>query len=160
MTDLVERFWPKVDVGDASECWMWKAGRVRGERGSSPYGSFRGDQGKMMRAHRVVYELCIGPIPRGLVIRHRCDVPLCCNPHHLQLGTHADNVADRDRRGRGRFLRGEQHGVSRLTESLVRTIRQNLRFGRGQRELAREYGVAQCTIYNIAHGKTWGHVND
>ena len=64
------------------------------------YGSFSVD-GKSCPAHRVAFELTHGPIPEGQVVRHKCDVPGCCNPAHLELGTSADNNRDRDERGRG-----------------------------------------------------------
>lgn len=56
--------------------------------------------GKDRSVHRVAWELANGPIPAGLVIRHKCDNPPCVNVDHLELGTVADNVRDRDQRGR------------------------------------------------------------
>lgn len=80
---------------DDTECWEWSKSRNREKYGVIPHG------GKHLRAHRATYELANGTkIPKGLVIRHKCDNPPCVNPKHLELGTHADNVRDRVARGR------------------------------------------------------------
>lgn len=84
---LEQRFWEKVREGVPSEsapqlgnCWEWAAGLSCG------YGQFvvmRGHRGYPMRAHRVAYELLIGPIPEGLDLDHLCRHPSCVNPFHL-----------------------------------------------------------------------------
>ncbi|MGH7024521.1 MAG: HNH endonuclease signature motif containing protein [Caulobacteraceae bacterium] len=56
-------------------------------------------------AHRLAWELANGPIPDGLLILHKCDNPVCCNPDHLFLGTAADNHADCAAKGRAAFQR-------------------------------------------------------
>lgn len=58
--------------------------------------------GKRKMVHRLVYENIVGPIPEGMVIRHTCDNPPCCNPEHLLIGTAADNVCDSIERGRSK----------------------------------------------------------
>lgn len=92
--DLATRFWAKVDK--SGECWLWTAGTFR--RG---YGAIKVD-GKQVKAHRLAHELFIGPIPEGLHVLHRCDVPGCVRPEHLYAGTDKDNVRDRSSRKRGR----------------------------------------------------------
>ena len=62
------------------------------------YGFIR-HEGKNLKTHRVSYELHKGSA-NGLCVLHTCDVPACCNPAHLFLGTQLDNALDRDKKGR------------------------------------------------------------
>lgn len=80
---------------DEAGCWIWQ-GRPRGNNG---YGSLKVD-GALMPAHRFAYQAHVGPIPTGLFVLHRCDVPLCVNPAHLFLGTTQDNSDDKVNKGR------------------------------------------------------------
>lgn len=59
-------------------------------------------KGNLVRklAHRLAYELAVGPIPAGYVVLHTCDTPRCVNPDHLKVGTQADNIADAVSKGR------------------------------------------------------------
>lgn len=70
------------------ECWVWR-GTVR----SDGYGTKKIKQ-KQSLTHRLAWEWANGPIPAGMFVCHRCDNPPCCNPQHLYLGTHIDNMAD------------------------------------------------------------------
>lgn len=67
--------------------------RPEGFREKNSYGCFF-DGEKNRLAHRIAYELEHGPISRGLVIRHLCNVRRCVRTDHLQVGTHEDNVQD------------------------------------------------------------------
>ena len=92
MTDK-ERFWVKVDK--SGDCWEWIAFRLK-----SGYGRFW-YKGAPHQAHRVSWMLHnLSEIPKGQCVLHRCDNPPCVNPDHLFLGTDADNVRDRDQKGR------------------------------------------------------------
>lgn len=140
-----ERFWTKVAAGP-NGCIIWTAS----VRGSNGYGA-TSVNGKNRMAHRVAWELTRGPIPEGVQVNHRCDVPRCVNPEHLYLGSHADNMQDKTERGRG--VRGSQVRQSKLTEDQVRDI---LKDPRSLRVLARECGVTFGAIAHIRAGRNWG----
>ncbi len=99
-----KRFWSKVDIRGPDECWPWT-----GATASNGYGN-KWYEEKDDKAHRVAWIVTNGPIPGGVVIRHDCDNPPCCNPAHLLDGTHKDNSDDKIRRGR--HARGEKIGMS------------------------------------------------
>lgn len=77
------RFWSKVSIGAPDECWLWQAYKT-----PAGYGQF----GRNTPAHRVAYELCVGPIPEGLDIDHLCRTHDCQNPRHLEAVTRRENV--------------------------------------------------------------------
>lgn len=84
--------------------------------------------GKHERLFRVIYEMKNGKIPQGMVIRHKCDNPACCNIEHLEIGTWKDNVADMISRGRSKInaprpsSQGSKNKASKLNEEQVKDI--------------------------------------
>ena len=134
-----------------SGCWQW-IGKTQRRR----YGLFWHRE-KYTGAHRVSYEVFVGPIPAGLVVRHSCDNPGCINPNHLSLGTQKDNARDRTERGRGHKLKGELIGTSKLTESQVREIRASVNMS--LQDIAQKYGIDKSNAWAIRAGKSWKHVS-
>lgn len=72
-------------------CWLWSGATINTGYGSV-YAGELSDAKSSVLAHRLVYELLVGEIPEGLEADHLCRVPLCVNPSHLELVTHAENV--------------------------------------------------------------------
>lgn len=105
----------ELSVAEESGCIRF-TGHLDGEG----YGRIMVARVKYM-AHRLSYYLNNGPIPDGYVVRHKCDNPSCINPEHLEVGTQADNIADKV--SRGRQARGSGVGRAILTEESVREIR-------------------------------------
>ncbi len=178
---VVSRFWSKVDrSGGPDACWLWTTSTF-----GSGYGQFKLEP-RNLRAHRVAWEITHGCVPDGLFVLHRCDNRRCVNPAHLWLGTHKDNMADMQRKGRAatgdangsrlhpeRLVRGDVHparktlfwrcgtdnGEAKLTEQQVQWIRTRWECG-GVRlqDLAVMYGVSKQTIWKVVNRKSWRHI--
>lgn len=161
----IERFWSRVDK--SGDCWLWTRKVNR-----DGYGRF-GGRGQNMFAHRFVWTITYGDIPKGLYICHACDNPRCVNPGHLFIGTLADNNEDMTIKGRRskhlppngqKFTKGGQTAGTKnynakLTEDDVREIRRLRECGQKVSELSARYGVGQWEIYMIVQRKKWQHVN-
>ena len=154
---LSDRFWEKVNKTDT--CWLWTAA----DDGGRGYGLIRVNmQLPMQKAHRVAWELCVGAIPDGLCVLHKCDVVKCVNPSHLFLGTYKDNAVDCIKKGRFSFAQtGEDHPKAILNTIQVAEIKALLLAGgkHGFRTaLAKKYGVSRAAISHIEAGRTWREV--
>lgn len=150
-----ERFWYNVDISDdESVCWEWHNLAGTGRYGSTKF------RKKETPTHRIAYMLHYKTdIPEGLYVCHHCDNPPCCNPYHLFLGTHQDNIDDRERKGRNKMphSRGEEHGHHKLTENDVKKIRSLYVPGKfGYRNLSKIFDVTPGQIRNVIKGNAWG----
>jgi hypothetical protein len=99
-------------------------------------------------AHRLAYTLAHGDIPDGMHVLHSCDVPCCCNPDHLRLGSHDENMRDMAERKRA-------VGHNKLDLERAEHIRTAYGKGAPVKFLARRYGVAPKTIREVIQGKTY-----
>jgi len=155
---LRERFEIKVDKRDGPHaCWPWTAARLK-----SGYGTIRdGRQRRHLLAHRAAWLLAYGPIPSGICVLHRCDVPSCVNPEHLFLGTLADNNADMRSKGRGKnppTHRGKNNASAKLNGDSVLEIRRRAADGEPQRAIARAFGVTKSTVADAIRFRSWAYV--
>lgn len=147
----IDRFWSKVDK--SGDCWEWA-----GAKNHNGYGRFHLPV-KQCRAHRFSYILTHGHIPPGMCVCHTCDNPGCVNPDHLWLGTIADNMKDKERKGRSMHPRGESLPQSKLTEKQVLEIRAKyIPFKYSLSRLAREYNINNVTVHDIITRRRWKHI--
>lgn len=144
----LSRFEERVQPEPNSGCHLWSgAMRARGDYGKVRWG------GKDFSAHRISWELYVGPVPDGLCVLHKCDTPACVNPAHLFLGTQADNVRDMISKGRDYDKSGHGNPRAKLTPQQVMEIRGMPR--RNQAEIGQVYGIAQSSVSRIQRGKVY-----
>ncbi len=132
-------FWDRVNKTDT--CWLWD-GSIRTTSG---YG-IAYHKGRSKAVHRWVWRSLHGEIPVGMFVCHKCDVPLCVNPEHLFLGTHANNMQDRAKKNR-------DNQKKKLSDMDVLTVRRLLAEGHSAGSISRLYGVSDTLICNIHSGK-------
>jgi len=147
---LKERFYSKFIINNENGCWEWAANRY-----PKGYGCFKLN-GKSNVAHRISYEIHVGKIQDKMVICHKCDNPCCVNPDHLFMGTQKQNLLDRDIKGRS--IIGEKNGRCILNEKDIPIIKSLLLEKVDQRDIAKQFGVAQTTISSIKLNKSWSHL--
>jgi len=148
---LADRIREKVVINPKTGCWEWQS--AKDDKGYALIWY----KGQSRRAHRLSYELFVGPLPDGYLACHACDNKGCVNPDHIWPGTNQDNIDDACLKGIN--ARGSRSGRSKLTEAQVIEIR-NLYAGGGhnQLELAAIYGVDGSVISEIVNRKIWRHI--
>jgi DNA-binding XRE family transcriptional regulator len=142
---LLERVLAEVKI-EEDGCWEWTGACNRGGYGGLSFA------GVWWYVHRLIAVLFLGlDAASGLYVLHTCDRPQCCNPSHLRLGSHADNMADASAKGRL---------SKKLTPGEVIEIRRLRAEGHTQQDLADRFGVSRMTIRQIERRETWRHLPD
>jgi hypothetical protein len=143
-------FFKKVMPEPNTGCWFWI-----GAQNQDGYGLFWvGD--RSTSAHRTSYAMHVGPIPDDKDICHRCDQPSCVNPDHLFPGTHAENMRDMMRKGRGSSRIGEMNGHARLTVDGVQRIRDMGAVGYPPKHMAAMFGIHVTQVRRVIKRGTGG----
>jgi hypothetical protein len=168
---LAARFHEKVDSSAGVDaCWPF-VGALDGHG----YGSIWA-HGRVSKAHRVALELANGepPDPRREVM-HTCDNPRCCNPRHLVVATHAENMADMGSKGRSHAprmsgmdhplrknpelaARGSRVGGAKLSEADIPAILEARASGEHLSAIGRRFGVSESLISLVVKRRIWRHV--
>ncbi len=150
-------WWLSDGIDFSGECWTWKGHASDRGYGIIDLKHYEFPESTVL-VHRLVYSICVEPIPDGLCVLHRCDNPPCCRPEHLFLGTNLDNIADKMAKGRHRSPKGENHGSHKLTAELVMTIRRRAAAGESYASIARDLGFSATQVSAVARGLQWRHI--
>jgi hypothetical protein len=153
-----EILWSKVDKKTEDECWNWLGYKNGGQYGRT----WINDRGYY--AHRVIFDLVY---PNTITLSapkdsdeigfllHTCDNPSCCNPKHLFVGTHADNMADKVAKQRQKKFPNDSGPRCKLSMAQARKIRQLRKEGVSARELAKKYEISLPSIKTLLRGDSY-----
>lgn len=126
-------------------CWIWTGCKLK-----SGYGQIGRHGGPYYQTHRLSWIIANGPIPDNLQVLHRCDNPPCCNPDHLFLGTHDDNMKDK-------VIKNRQS--RKINKDDVIYILKSYKSGdKTASELSKKYNLSRNYINDIIKRKTWAHI--
>lgn len=146
-----EFFDSRVEKIPEAGCWLWMRSVV-----GMGYGHASVD-GQMWLIHRLSYSFYRGAIPDSLFVLHKCDVPCCCNPSHLHLGTHQDNATEKKLRNRARGAPGQNNHRAKITEITALAIR---RGNESTDFLMQKHSLSRSAICRIRRKTSWKHLGD
>jgi len=137
---------------DKNKCWIWSGARHRYGYGVVIY------EGKVQCLHRLMWIFYKGNIPDKMEICHNCpngDNPLCCNPEHMFLGTHKQNLNDCKNKTGHQI--GEKNCKAILTEKKVLKMRELHAKGKKIKEIAESFGLKYYTCLDVINRRNWSH---
>lgn len=118
-----------------------------------------GPQGdRRVLIHRLVAQVFIGSCPKGKQTNHKNGIKSDNRARNLEYMTGSENCTHAFRTGLRTPTIGESNGCAKLTEDLVRAIRESRSSGVTQQAIANKLGIARATVSLAERGKTWGHV--
>jgi len=153
-----EVLWLKVDIKAEDECWPWK-----GTLKDDGYGRVQINDWNYY-AHRVIFNLANpGMIelkaPKSYdetgFLLHSCDNPSCCNPKHMRVGAHAENMADKVARNRQKTYPTDTGPRCKLTMEQAREARKLKQSGKSTRELANQFGISLPSMKTLLRGDSY-----
>jgi hypothetical protein len=126
------------DRGFETPCWVW----ARCLMESGGYGRVQIAK-RVMRAHRVAFEDAFGWVPQAStsVVHHKCEVPACINPQHLEALTRREHNA--------------RHGRLVLTDEQAAEIRRRRATGETYKSLGDAFGVDPKAAHHVVHGRSF-----
>jgi hypothetical protein len=130
---LEDRYVPEPNTG----CWLWL-----GAEHPQGYGRWNREY-----AHRVVYELLVGPIPPGADLCHKCDTPQCVNPAHLFVGSVSDNLRD--------FVKKGRCGTAKITSDQAVEMRRLYAEGYSVNQLRLMFSLSRTATQKVVKGESW-----
>ena len=145
-------FWDRVVEDKKTGCLNWT-----GSKNQAGYGTLR-KKGVDHYTHRFAYELKVGEIPKGKFVCHKCDNKKCCNPKHLFLGSHKDNMADMTKKHRQAVE--EKNGNSKVTKVQVKQIRKLNKLNVSICKIAETFSISRSQVYNIIKKISWKNIVD
>lgn len=154
--DFPAYFWSRIEILDNESCWGWKKSlRTAG------YGRVYFHR-KCFNASRLAYILTYGEINQDVEVCHECDNKKCCNPHHLFLGTHKENMDDAWNKGIIKpppVAYGTRNTSSKLTEDKVKQIFKLYKSGITKSDIARNFGITKQAVGLVLKRVNWAWVN-
>ena len=133
-----------------NNCWIWMGGKT-----GQGYGATEID-GVYYSVHRLAAKIWLKDYSDTSHVLHKCDIPACFNPEHLEMGSQSKNMFDAYKRGK-KCAVGKKNGQAILTEDDVREIRRLYVKG-NQPRLAERFGVTRANISAIVRRESWGHI--
>jgi HNH endonuclease len=158
LANTADVLWSKVDKRGEDECWEWK-----GFKNPDGYGrTWINDYGYY--AHRVIYNLANPGVinlnaPKSTddhgFLLHTCDNPSCCNPKHLFVGTHTDNMRDKVAKGRSPDFSGGKGPRCKLTIEQAREARALRKDGMTIPQLMARFNLSRASMKTLLRGDSY-----
>lgn len=160
-----DRIEARIERIPESGCWIFM-----GCLNNMGYGQINisiNNKNHVVLAHRYAYEAYKGEIPQGMFVMHKCDIPTCCNPDHLAIGTHLDNMRDCVNKGRSKVYRPRPKVIiggykakgtyttrpAKITPEQLRKAREMVTAGMYQKDVAPLFGVTQQGLSKALKGR-------